>query len=102
MCIRDSSSSSWSGRRTRWPSEMVNWRTRMRPCISPESSLRKLSLIHICKTGNALKHFGLAALDDLDFFVFLVQSGMLLVESLFALFQRVVIVPQHKTKAFFF
>lgn len=41
------------------------------------------------KTGNALKHFGLAALDDLDFFVFLVQSGMLLVESLFALFQRV-------------
>ena len=34
------SSSSWSGRSTRCPSEMVNWRTRIRPCISPESSLR--------------------------------------------------------------
>lgn len=41
------------------------------------------------KTGNTFEHFGLAALDDLDFFVFLVQSGMLLVEGLLALFQRV-------------
>lgn len=41
------------------------------------------------ETGNALEHFGLAALDDLDLFVFLVQSGVLLVEGLLALFQRV-------------
>ena len=39
------------------------------------------------KAGNALQHFRLAALDDLDLFIFLVQSGVLLGQGLFLLFQ---------------
>ena len=41
------------------------------------------------KAGNALQHLGLAALDDLDLFVLLVQSGVLLGKGLFLLLDRV-------------
>ena len=41
------------------------------------------------KAGDALEHLGLAALDDLDLFVLLVQSGVLLGKGLFLLFDRV-------------
>ena len=41
------------------------------------------------KAGDALEHLGLAALDDLDLFVLLVQSGVLLGKGLFLLLDRV-------------
>ena len=37
------------------------------------------------KAGDALQHLGLAALDDLDFFIFLVDGRMLLGQGLFLL-----------------
>ena len=41
------------------------------------------------KAGDALEHLGLAALDDLDLFVLLIQSGVLLGKGFFLLFDRV-------------
>ncbi|MBQ5927826.1 MAG: hypothetical protein IIW96_01475, partial [Oscillibacter sp.] len=46
------------------------------------------------ETGDALQHFGLAALDDLDLLGLLVDGGMLLVEGLFLLLDGVGLAVQ--------